>query len=419
MIRHTAVSLLMTLLVALSLANSAHAAVQLYSGRMEILVTSGKGCDGLAKTHDVSLAISEEDGTGGLYGYFIGGGITIGRFSGKDPAHLEVRYPYHDEQRAAGHTMSLSRTDTTLVVELHDRHVDAAADDCNFDLARMELSRSVDDASVARLTQMNGLFDAQLTRSQAMAMVQSSGYEAAVPYFEKALDLADRFLPKGGEQIDSYLVGLATCYIWLDRLDDFNRLYDTRLVSIQDESVRSIFSGYRVRPLLTAGRAAFGREEYDAALKNFEQAYKLQPQNKDVIAAVLSVYIHNGRYAEAVSFLERAESTLESEVDRKEIRIATAMVLYKKAQKEDKADKDPEAEKDLKRATELDPDSAYYIIALARMRHKAGSLADADKLLDQGLKRFTDVQTQNEINAAREKLHQTEMILQKIRKAGS
>src|SRR6185369_5845263 len=108
-----------------------------------------------------------------------------------------------------------------------------------------------------------------------------------------------------------------------------------------------------------------------------------------------------------------------SEVDRKEIRTATAMVLYKKAQKEDKADKDPEAEKDLKRATELDPESAYYLIALARMRHKAGSLTDADKLLDQGLERFTDAQTRSEINAAREKLHQTEMILQKIRKAGS
>src|SRR6185369_12210965 len=126
MIRHTVVSLLMTLLVALSVANSAHAAVQLYSGRMEILVTSGKGCEGLGKIHDVSLAISKEDGKNGLYGYFIGGGITIGRFAGSDPAHLEVRYPSHDEQRAAGHTMSLSRTYTTLVVELHARHVDAA-----------------------------------------------------------------------------------------------------------------------------------------------------------------------------------------------------------------------------------------------------------------------------------------------------
>lgn len=416
MIRHTAVSLLMIL----SLASSAHSAVQLYSGRMEILATSGKACEGLAKTYDVSLAIKEDEGKGeALYGYFVGGGITIGRFSGNDPAHLTVRYPYQDEQRATGHTMSLSRTDTSLAVELHDRHVDASADDCNFDIARMELSRSADTGAEARLTQMNGLFDAQLTRSQAVAMVQSKGYEASLPLFEKAFDLAARFLPQGSEQLDSYLIGLATCYIWLDRLDDFNRLYDTRLIAMHDQSVRSIFSGYRIRALMTAGRAALGREEYDPALKSFEQAYKLEPQNKETLAAVLSVYVRSGRYAEAVSFLEHAVPLLATEADCKEIRIATAMVLYKMAQKDDKAGKAPEAENDLKRAMELDPDSAYYLIALARMRHKAGSLADADKLLDEGLKHFTDPQTQDEINAAREKLHQTEMILQKIRKAGS
>ena len=83
MIRQTAVTLVMTLFVLL-MAHSAQCAVNLYTGRMEILATSGKGCEGLVKSHEVSMAFTEAGGE--LSGYFIGGGITIGRFSGSDAA---------------------------------------------------------------------------------------------------------------------------------------------------------------------------------------------------------------------------------------------------------------------------------------------------------------------------------------------
>jgi tetratricopeptide (TPR) repeat protein len=406
-------------LFVLSMTSSAHSAVQLYTGRMEILVTSGKSCEGLAGTHDVSLVYKEEGGSGGLSGYFVGSGITIGKFSGSDPGRLDVRYPFQDELRASGHIISISRTDSNLTAELHDRHVDAAADDCNFDLAQLELTRSVNVDASARLVQMSGLFDAQMARSQALALVQTSGYAAALPHFERALVLADSSLEKGSDQINSYLVGLATSYIWLDRFDDFNRLFDTRIMTMQDESLRSIFSGYRVRTLLNEGRSLLGREEYEPALSSFQQAYKLQPQNRDVIAAVMSVYVRSGRYADAVSFLERSEPVLVDEVDRRDIRTATAMVLYKKAQKDDKAGNIAEAEVALKRAMELDPGSVYILIARARLLHKTGNLADAERLLDQGMVQFTGVQSKNEISAARDRIHQLEMILKKIRKVDS
>lgn len=420
MIRMTPVCLLMVLLV-LSMTDSAQSAVQLYTGRMEILVTSGKSCEGLAGTHDISLAIKEDDkgGSAGLSGFFVGEKITIGRFAGSDPAHLDVRYPFHDELRSSGHTMSITRSGSALVADLHDKHVDPAADECNFDHARLNLTRSVDGDATARLAQMAGQFDAQLARSQALALVQSSGYAAALPYFEKALLLADSFYEKGSDEINSYLVGLATSYIWLDRFDDFNRLFDTRIQAIQDESIRTVFSEYRVHTLLNSGRSALGREEYDPALKSFEQAYKLQPRDKEVIAAVMSVYVRSGRYADAVSFLERAETSLVNEPDRKDLRGAAALVLFKKAQKDDKDGNGPEAEKSLKRAMELDPGNVYYLIALARLRHKAGNFADAETLLDQGMKQYTDAESLNALRAARDRMQQTEKILKKIRKAGS
>jgi tetratricopeptide (TPR) repeat protein len=416
MIRQTAFSLL-TILLVLVLSNNAQASVQLYSGRMEILVTSGKTCEGLAKTYDVSLAFTEEDGV--VNGYFIGSGITIGKISGTGMARLDVRYPFQEELRATGHVMSLSRSDTMLVAELSDRHIDADAEDCNFDRARMELTRSVTGDAAAQMAQMTGLFDAQLNRSRAVSLVKSKGYEAALPHFERALVLADTFLAKDSDQLISYIVGLATSYIWLKRHDDFNRLFDTRITNIQDESVRSIFSGYRVRNLMNAGKSALGREEFEPALKLFEQACNLQPRNRDAIAAVMSVYVRSKRYTEAATFLERVESLQATDAERKDIRSATAIVLFKKAQQDDKDGLAPEAETALKRAMELDPDSIYSLIALARLRHKAGSLADAESLLDQGMERFTDVQSQKEIAAAREKMVQTELFLKKIRKAGS
>lgn len=416
MIRQTAVTLVMTLFVLL-MAISAQCAVHLYNGRMEILTTSGKGCEGLAKSHEVSLTLTEKGGE--LSGYFIGGGITIGRFSGSDAARLEVRYPYHDELRATGHVVSLTRSDFTLVAELRDRHIEADVDDCNFDLARMELSRTVGGDGDAGLVQMAGLFDAQMTRSQAITLAQSDGYDKALPYFEKALVLADTYLAKGSDQINSYIIGLATSYIWLERFDEFNRLFDSRIVQIQDSSVRSLFSGYRLRTLMANGRKALGREEYDAALTNFEQAYKLQPQNREAIVAVMSVHVRSGRYTEALAFLEGAAAALENELDRKDIRAAVAMVLYKKAQKDDKDGRVTEAEDALKRAMEYDPGSVHYLIARARLLHKGGSLADAETVLENGLEQFKDRPSQNEIITARDKMRQTEMFLKKIRKAGS
>ena len=416
MTRYATSSLLMSLII-LCLSGVAHSTEQLYNGRMEILVTSGKACEGFERLHDVSLVLHEEVG-GALYGYFNGGVISIGRFSGNDPARLDVRYPYLDEQRASGHFMSLSRTDTTLVAELHDRHIDAAAEDCNFDLARLVLTRSVGVDAKARLAQMTGLFDAQLLRSQAVALAQSSGYAAALPYFERALALADTCIEKGSDQINSYLIGLATSYIWLDRSEEFNRLFDTRIMAMQDDGLRSVFSGYRIRGYMAAGLAALGRDEFDAAQAHFEQAYQLKPDNREVIAAVMSVHIRQGRYVEAVAFLKRTESIVVNETDRADIRAAMAMVLFKKAQKDDNDGNAPESENSLKQAVELDPATASYLIAFARQRHKAGHLDDAERLLEQGLARIKDPPSQEAILNARDKMRQTEMFLKKLRKAG-
>jgi tetratricopeptide (TPR) repeat protein len=387
---------------------------------MEILETSGKACEGMAKSHDVTLALTvSDDDKASLNGYFSGNGISIGKISGRDRSHLDVHYPFNEELRASGHSLSISRFDETLVAELHDRHVDDSVDDCNFDRARFELTRMTEGSAADRLALMAGLFDAQLNRSQALALSQSSGYAVALPYFEKALSLAETYLPKGSEQINSYLIGVATSYIWLEQFDQFNQLFDTKIAPIADESVRTVFSAYRVRTLMREGRAALAREDFDSAMKSFEYAYKLQPQNSEVVIAVVSVELRRERYPEAIAFMERTEAAMINESDRKDLRSATAMILSKKAQRDDKEGKGSDAENALKRAIELDPGSVRYLIALARQHHKAGNLSGAEALLDQGLEQFKDELSRSELLAARDRIHQTELILKKIRKVGS
>jgi thioredoxin-like negative regulator of GroEL len=95
-----------------------------------------------------------------------------------------------------------------------------------------------------------------------------------------------------------------------------------------------------------------------------------------------------------------------------------AQVYYQKAAKAGKSGKDSEAEDDLKRAVALDPDSVICLIALARLRHKAGSFSEAESLLSAGLERSRDDDSRREISAARERLKQTEVILSKLRKEG-
>lgn len=397
----------------------AHAAARYYVGQIDIQVTSGNSCDGMTGKHDIVLVVSDDAAGASLGGYFSGDKLTIGRFSGKDRSRLDVTYPFVEEHRASGHFLAVERLDDRFIAELRDRHAEADAEDCNFDRARLDLAQVSDGDASAHLRQLTNQYDAYFNRSHGLALSLKSGYREALPYFEKALELADTAYPAGSDQLTSYIIGLATCYIWLERFDSFNQLYDSRIANVTDESVRSVFGGFRVRPLMAAGRTALGREDYDEALKNFEEAYRVQPQNSDAAIAVVSVHLRREQYREALAFLERSRSLLKNENERREVSTAMAMILAKKAQKDDRKGETAEAEASLRRAMELDSSSVQYLIALARLRHKAGSLSDAQSLLDKGDEQFKDAFSQKELKNARDRIMQTEMFLRKIRTAGS
>ena len=395
------------------------AGVELYTGAMDVVNVSGKACAGLTGRQAVTLILRQEQEGAAVSGYFGGQGIATGRFSGNDLSRLEVRYPYHDQIKAGGHFLKITPSANGLLAELRDRHIEAAVDDCNFDLARMTLSRTGSgEPAEARHKIMAGLFDAHLMRSEAFDLSHAGHYDSALPLYEKALALAEPAAGGSEALLAPYLTGLANAYIKLGRPDAFNKLYDERIGTIKDEGVRAIFSGHRVSSLLKTGKASLAREEYPSALESFRKAYLLQPQSREVIAAIMAVHLRTGDFDSAIAFLEGTLKNDENEKSSQDVRRALAHVYSLRSKKLEKEGKVAEAEADLKSADALDAYSVQYLVALARLRHKAGSLADAEKLLQKGLERFQHQAARQEIIAARDKLRQTEAILKKLRRAG-
>lgn len=409
-----------TLCIALFLSHAAEADVRLFSGNLEVVTTSGKACAGRKGNHSILLVIGSDDAPESVFGYVGGDTVIVGQLRGLSSGTLSLRYPYPDAERAEGHSMLVEISGKTLRGELHDRHLDATVDDCNFDLARVKLLQT-DNEEIAHAAyqRLSKQYEAQLARSTALFISRSGAHAEAAQSFEKALAMADQLYPPDSARLLPYLTGLANSYMRTGRYDDFNLLYASRIGTLHDEAVLLIFSHHQIRALLQVGRAAMGREDYQTALYNFRQALRIDYKNKDAIAATMSALVRSGQHDAAIAFLEETEQKLDSEPDRQDVREAIALVEYQKARKEQKAGRTLEAERSLRKAIKLDPGTAQYLVVLARWVHKTGKYSDADAILRRGLDSFKDEPRRRELTEARDKLLQTEMILAKMRRAGS
>lgn len=400
--------------------HAASADIRLYTGTLEVVTTSGKACAGRKGNHQISLVFGNDENQRDYFGYIGGDTVTVGQLNGSSLDALALRYSFADAERAEGHAIHFEIKGTALTGELHDRHIEESVDDCNFDFARIKLLLNEnDEAAHAVYKQLSKQYAAQLTRSKALSVTRSGKHTEAAELFEKALALADTLYPPDSSKLIPYLTGLANCYMRTGRYTDFNSLYSSRIAVLHDNSVRQIFDHHQIRSLLQVGRAALGREDYQTALYNFRQALKIDYKNKDVISANMSALVRSGKHDEAIAFLQETELKLESEPERKEVRETIALVEYQKSKKEQKTGKLSEAEQSLRKAIKLDPATAHYYIALARLIHKTGKYTEADDLLKRALEMAKDESQRKEIADARDKLRQTEIILSRIRKAGS
>jgi|GEM_PF-1211898 len=386
-----------------------------YTGTMKIIETSGRACGVIsAKTYPLTMMFRTLK-NGEITGFFEAEGITLGKFAGRYPGTLPVTYPYHDKERSSGHTIDMHENGSSFTVNLHDRHISPEQDECNFDRALMTLNRTAVKAVEAKFDAVAVRYDAQLIRSEAIDLSRKGELFDAVLRYEKALKLIDTVFPAGSPQRDSFSAALAGSYIRSDMTDEFIKLYNERFYSLNGDATRAIFNEYRIRVLKKKARTALQRDDFEAAIKNYQQAYNLNSEDKSVIAGMMSAYMRSERYEEAISFLAAAEKGFKNKEDRGDIRGAAAMALLKQSIKLDQSGKSAEAERSLKRAMEFDPDSALYTVALARLRHKTtGNLAAAEKMLNQAEAKYKDVTSRILIGIGREKMRQVDAILKKI-----
>lgn len=387
------------------------AGMQLYQGTLDAVTAPSKACEGVLGKHPATLVIIENTAQTGVSGYLESEGVAVGKLSGSDLAHLEISYP---GVNGSGTTIFLTRSGTTLTGEMNGNGT-TAVNHCTLDLGRLLLYPVMDEkAAPATLKRLAKQFEAQTTLYQAFSLTRNGSCEEALPLFEKSLGLADSVFGPGSPQLAHYIGGLANCYAKLGRITEFNALYEQRIGAISDESLKTVLTGLHVNQLIQEGRKLLAQADYEAALKILMQAYQLNPRNKDSIHLVMAVYVHSGRYSEAVAFLEQAAAKLEVTADRKEIDDIIALVYFRKALKDVKNDKETEAESSLRKAVALAPGSVQYLVVLARMRHKAGHFEEAEEMLSQGLERITDEPSRLEIMAVQEKLRRTEMIIKKL-----
>ena len=403
----------------LFLPHAVNADVRLFTGNLEVVTSSGKACAGRKGNHTISLVIGSDDVNDTVFGYVGGDTVTVGQLRGSSLGALALRYPFPDPGRAEGHTMQIEINGTTLSGELRDRRLEATVDDCNIDLARVNL-RLVDgdEAALTAYQRLSKQFEARMARSTAISISNTGAHAEASHVFEKALALADELYAPDSAQLVPYLTGLANNYIRSGNHTEFNSLYKTRFANLHSEAMKQMFNKQQIRSLLQVGKAALGRGDYQTALYNSRQALKIDYKNKDAIAATMSALVRSGQHDEAIAFLEATELKLDSEPDRQDVREAIALVEYQKAGKEQKAGRMAEAERSLRKAIKLDPGTTHYLIVLARWIHKAGRFSEADAVLKRGLDTFKDETSHLEIIEARDNLRQTERILAKIRRAG-
>lgn len=398
---------------------SALADLKLYTGKIDVVKTSGKSCGSIPVNERFLLVLASDDQQGGFSGIFGSDNLTVGRLSGIDLKQLAVSYPYTDSDIAEGHSMALSVSGDVLSGELRDKNVEPSSNSCNFDLAKLNLTQSAEEDVLAVFQQLSARFDAKMAHSAAISSLRSGALPEAVTGFEKALSLAEKAFPQKSTKLSPYLSGLVNSYMRSGRFADVVALHAERYPVIGDEAVRYVFDEYLLKSLLHLGRSAMKLEEYQSALSHFRKAYDLNYKNREAIAAIMSAYVRSGQHDEAIAFLEDAEKRLEGESSQRDVRGAIALVQFQKAKQDDKSGKPAEAEAALLKAIRLDPEMLQYRILLARWRHKSGNYNEADNILKKALEQFKDAADRSEITEAREKMRQTEIILKKLSRNGA
>lgn len=391
------------------------ASVKLYRGLLESTPESPQTCGAIQQSYGITLVITTNEKDSEFHGYFTSDLIASGKFYGSDVRHLDIIYPGQSENVSSGNFISITDLGETLSGNFNAVFTSSH---CKLNLGSIMLQHVNDqEATQKAIQKLADIYAAQSFLYNALTTYSASGdgnCADSTPLFEKAFALADKSFKQDSVLLYPYIRGLGRCYAMLGEYDKFISLYEKRIESINDKQTKSMIDLLYANVLTKQGEQLALKGESNQALNQLKKAYQINPLNRETVSSIVAAYIlYEKRYQEAIAFLDQSISRYDSEDDRKEIYGITAMVYFKKGQKEISDGNLQGAEKSLRKAVGLAPEKNTYLLALARLRHKTGNYKEADGMLAEKLKKSTNEAERNEIIEARLKMSQTEMILKK------
>ncbi|UPU37387.1 tetratricopeptide repeat protein [Geomonas paludis] len=276
--QRVAALLAMTIGALLVGASSLLAAPVLYQGTLKVQATSGGACTAqdAGKVVPFELVI-EKDGTG-MVGYYSGKGIAGGRFTGRDPLSLAVTYPFADRGMAEGHRLQLKFDGDQLKGTLRERDLPATVDDCNYDLADLNLALSGGDAAQV-WRQAEFTFQAKLSRSQGSALYRDKRYAEAVPLFQKALTLREEAEGRNSSFAVAYLRELAVAMYDGGQHEEAIALLAGRLPGLLDGEQRELTALRLLQFIYDEQKTFLDYHRYESAITNINAV--LWPGSRD------------------------------------------------------------------------------------------------------------------------------------------
>ena len=225
-------------------------------------------------------------------------------------SELGARYIAEGSVRTGGNRVRISvqlvdaEKDQTLWTEYYDRNLDDI-----FDL-QVEISAIICNATsvkvsaeeTSRLTQLlpNSLeaYDSLLKGQQHVFRFTQEGMRQARSLYEAAANLDPRY----GRAFAAIArtLNLEWLFSWADESEDTldYALSVARQAVALDESDARGYAG--------VGFVSLYQKKHDAAIKAYQRALELNPNDADVISELADTYAHSGRSVEAVELLKKA-----------------------------------------------------------------------------------------------------------------
>lgn len=142
-----------------------------YQGVLKVESVSGGSCKetDTGSIFVVELVLERQIDPPRIRGYIAGDGMSTGYFTGTDPLHLSMTYPFADVERATGHTLELMGLETEEpAAMLKEKPLSQNKQDCSWNIAGWQGQLVAEGAHArTRMLVLSEQFEERLARSKA------------------------------------------------------------------------------------------------------------------------------------------------------------------------------------------------------------------------------------------------------------